>query len=302
MFPKIAAALAAIVCVVGVASEARADDEQRKKDLISKLVELDDAVSYFEEEEGIKAGARFGQAPAACTELVEQLADLGAPPTEIVRARGGKQWLLRKAPERCARYAGVHALIQAFPAVREAVADANHLDGAAGGEGTTRFAGFAVASGGTCVKALDDAEQKGAAMDIPIKHAVDKDLTGAQLRTWCADLVKTASALAGASAEADEAKKHKARDRYAKFGAAGDKLSWLLEYDPDGAGKIWYLPPRCAQTDDPRKLAKAKVLIRWGENPDGTQVLRKLTFKGNKLVKDQSKTFDTEAKAYGFCK
>jgi hypothetical protein len=302
MFPKIAAALAATVCVLGVASEARADDEQRKKDLLRSLAEFDDAVTYFEEERGIDEAGRFGPAPATCTEIIEQLSDLHAPPTEVVHVRGNKQWLLRKAPEHCARYASVHALVQAIPALTAAIRDSTHLDGPPGGESTTRFAGFAVASGGECVKALDDAAQKGAVMDLPVKHAVDKDLTGAQLRTWCEELVKTASALAGASAEADGAKKQKARDRYAKFGAAGDKLSWLLEYDPDGAGKIWYLPPRCAQTEDPKTLAKAKVLIRWGENPDGTQVLRKLTFKGNKLVKDQSKTFDTQAKAYKFCK
>lgn len=275
------------------------DVEEKKRVLKNELSGFDTAVIYLVRDQGLDGASLFAQDPALCTETIEKLKDLGLPPTEMIHT--DEKFLFRKAPERCERYAKFKALTESFEAIKEArQADMIIRDMKPGSDGTTLWSGKGSTSAKTCVDAINAVEAKGAPMDVVLR-STDPEMTATQTRTWCEDLGKRAAALQGESADADVAKKKAARHRYAKHGAAGDKLDLLVYYDPDGTGETWRIAG-CKTTDDPKTLAKSKILIRWGVNPDGTQVLRKYTFKGNKKVKDQEKTFLTEAKAYSFCK
>lgn len=293
-------ALLTFTLIVAVGGAAMADDDQAKSQAMSKIAEYDNHSISFLNQEGIDGGSHFADDPKGCTDAIAQAEKLGASKTDTVYA--SENFPFRKAAEHCERYAMLKILSEAFPAIKEARSDANHLDGAAGGEGTTRFAGFAVESGTKCVKALDEAEKNGGSMDVIIKYATDKDMTGTQVRAWCQDLIKRAAALQGESASADAAGKKAAQARYTKWGAAGDKLEWLLRVDPRGEGRYWALSPRCERTDDAKKQVKAKVLIQWYDNADGTFTIHKLTFKGNKLAKEQTRSFEKRSQAQAFCK
>lgn len=291
-------ALLTFTFVTAAAGAAVADDA-KKSELLQKLGSYDDSVWYFINEDGLDGASRFNEDPAGCTAAIDDLKALGVPPTEAVHSKD--RFILRKATERCERYARLKTLTGAIPAIVEARQAAQIIDQMKpGATGTTLWSGKGNTLGKACAAALDAALAKGAPMDVVLRSTAP-EMTGGQTRTWCEDLAKRAAALQGASSDADTAKKKAARDRYAKHGAGGDRLDLLVYYDPDGAGTTWRIA-KCKATDDPKTLAKSKVLIRWGVNPDGTQVLRKYTFKGNKKVGDQEKSFLTEAKAYTFCK
>lgn len=278
---------------------AHADDDEKKTELKNELGSFDTAVHYLITQEGLDGAGYFDRDPARCTETIERLKELGVAPTEMIFTND--KFIFRKAPERCERYAKFKALTESFEAIKEArQIDMIIRDMKPGADGTTLWSGKGTTSAKKCVDAINAAEAKGAPLDVVLR-STDPQMTAGQTRTWCEDLGQRAAALQGESAGADVAKKKAARDRYAKHGAAGDKLDLLVYYDPDGTGTTWRIA-KCKATDDPKTLAKSKVLIRWGVNPDGTQVLRKYTFKGNKKVGDQERTFLTEAKAYSFCK
>ncbi len=58
---------------------------------------------------------------------------------------------------------------------------------------------------------------------------------------------------------------------------------------------------KCEKTDDVAELAKAKVLIHWLENANGTHTIRHYTFNGNKVSKTE-KSYITEAAATKGCR
>ncbi|HUQ07144.1 MAG TPA: hypothetical protein VM261_31855 [Kofleriaceae bacterium] len=279
---------------------AHADEkEERKQALLQKLGSYDNAVKEVVANEGLDGAGRLSEDPAGCTDAIDQLKDLGVGPTEVVY--GGEQFPLRKAPEKCARYAKLKTLSVAFDAITEA-RQVHNIIGTMkpGDDGTTLWSGKATTLGKACVDAINAAEAKGAIMDVVLRSP-DPQMTAAQTRTWCEGLIERGAALQGASADADTAKKKAAHDRYAKFGAGGERLSLLTYYDPDGTGFNWRVGG-CKVTDDPKTLAKTKVLFQWWENDDGTHRIRKYSFKGNKKVGDQERSFLTEAKARTFCK
>lgn len=292
---------ALIIPFVTLTGAAHADEaeEEKKQELLKELGSFDNA-SFGFLTDGLNYGELYLKAPAArCTEIIGQLKALGVPPTENVFSR--ESFMLRKAPEKCARYAGLQLLGEAFPAIKEARSNANIVkDKKPGDAGTTMWSTEGVKTGKACVDALNAVEAKGAIMDVIIASP-EPQLTGAQTRTFCEELIKASAALAGESKDADAAKKKKAHDRYAKAGARGDKLEWLVYYDPDGDGFTWYVPG-CKATDDPRTLAKAKALTQLWENADGSWRVRKLTFKGHKKAKDVEREFDKKSDAYKFCK
>jgi hypothetical protein len=295
--------LALFTCLfaTAVAGVAYGDDdvEEQKRVLKNELSGFDISVIYLVRDQGLDGAGLFAQDPSVCTETIEKLKALGLPPTEMIFT--DEKFLFRKAPERCERYAKFKALSESFEAIKEArQVDMIIRDMKPGADGTTMWSGEGTTRAQKCVDVINAVEAKGAPMDVVLR-STDPQMTAAQTRTWCEDLGKRAAALQGESAGADTEKKKAARNRYAKHGAAGDKLDLLVYYDPDGTGTTWRIAG-CKATDDPKTLVKSKILIRWGVNPDGTQVLRKYTFKGNKKVKDQEKTFLTEAKAYSFCK
>jgi len=223
------------------------------------------------------------------------------PKTEFVW--GGDKFPLKDAPAQCERYGKARAAHEALPAIMSAHQETQRLPKIdIKDPDQVGSAAYSATVGKDCLTAIDAAIAGGAVADRELDLAWGGKYSLNSGRAMCEQLVKDATTLAAASATANADRGKAAREKYTKFGAAGERLEWLLYYDPDGEGKIWYLPPKCEQTEDPKVLAKAKVLIRWNIADDGTQVLQKLIFKGNKLLKTVEKSFPTEAKAYKFCK
>jgi hypothetical protein len=289
-----------ITAIGGAAIADDAEDEARSKAL-SKIGSYDNQSVDFINREGVDGAGLFAEDPKGCTDAIAQAEKLGVAKTETVLAM--ENFPFRKAAEKCERYAKLKTLSTAFEAIKKARITNNIITGMkAGDDGTTSWSQEGVSVGKACVAAINDAEAKGAIMDVII-HSTSPELNATDNRAWCEDLAKRAAALAGESASADEAIAKKARERYTKFGASGDKLDWLLYYDKDGSGFTWYVAG-CKPTDDPKTLVKSKVLTQLWENDDGSMRVRKLTFKGNKKLKDTEREFAArdKSKAYAWCK
>jgi hypothetical protein len=281
-------ALCTFTLLTAVAGVAHAGDDEKKQKLLDKIASYDYALIYFETEDGLKGAHRFKDDPAGCTQAIDELEAMGVAPTEVIYSRN--QFPLRKAPAVCERYAKVKILSAAFEPITNARDGHNRISGMEpGGAGATMWSEDVAARGKACVDAINDVEAKGGAMDV-VMRSTEPQMTATQTRTWCEDLAKRAAALAGDSTKADAAKKKAAHDRYAKHGAKGDKLEWLIYYDPEGKGFNWRVAG-CKVTDDPKTLVKAKVLYQFWESDDGSMRVRKFSFKGHKLAKDQERTY-----------
>lgn len=87
---------------------------------------------------------------------------------------------------------------------------------------------------------------------------------------------------------------------YAAVGIKGDRFKLFSSIGlPDNSG---FLAPGCEKYVDTAKgLAKAKKLFTWFEAEDGSILVTKYTFKGNKY-KETEKRYATSARAYKGCK
>jgi hypothetical protein len=295
-------ALLTFTLITAIGGSAMADDaaDEAKSKALAKIAEYDNNVIEFIKQDGLDGAYRFDADPAGCTAAIAAAEKLGVAKTETVYSQ--ENFPFRKAAEHCERYAKLKTLSEAFPAISKARDGGRIINGMKPGDaGTTMWTEEGAIRGKACVAAINDAEAKGAIMDLVI-HSTQPEMTAADTRTWCEDLIKRAAALNGESASADAAIAKKARERYTKFGAAGDKLEWLLTYDPSGKGHNWYVAG-CKTSDDPKTLVKAKLLAQLWEMDDGGLRVRKLTFKGNKKVNDQERTYgpNEKSKAYAWC-
>lgn len=107
----------------------------------------------------------------------------------------------------------------------------------------------------------------------------------------CDELAKQQPKWLADARAAYKTRREKALAPYIAAGIGGKKLDLMIEYD----GVYWRLPGG-AKSDDPKKLAAAKVLFHWLEakDPDPRYVvhtIRKYQFKGNDLVKVSEKKY-----------
>jgi hypothetical protein len=155
------------------------------------------------------------------------------------------------------------------------------------GEGTAKM-------GKDCIATIDAMTKAGSA---PAKLNIDGD------QVALGDLKNTCQAVIdyGAAVEVLVQAEHKAKlaeisKKYEAAGIKGAKLDLLIEYDD-----VYWRNTKCEKTDDVAELAKAKVLIHWLENSDGTQTIRRYTFNGSKVSKTE-KTYNTEEAAQRGCR
>ena len=235
-----------------------------------------------------------------CLELVDKGEQLGIPADRKLDGGDGRTYLFRDAGALCRKFGSYQATVRVLIETENQkyiLEQPSKPPGEITAEGAHGYA----ESARKVIATLDAAVATGADPNI----VVDRFGVRESIATRKADFQKVVDWAAGYAVATEKViagKKAAVKERYARFGAAGDKLEWLLYYDPDGTGSTWYVPPSCKGVDDPRALAKAKVLIRWTVDDDGTQHLRRLQFKGNKLVKDTERSFLTEAAAYRGCK
>lgn len=117
-----------------------------------------------------------------------------------------------------------------------------------------------------------------------------------ELKKTCQATIDYGTAFEGFIAAEKKAKRDEIAKRYTALGVAGAKLDLFVEYDD-----VYWRNTKCEKVDDPQVLAKAKVLIHWLENSDGTQTIRRYTFNGNKFSKTE-KSYLTEALAQRNCR
>ena len=298
--PSLALALAAAGAVVLAAPPAAHADEQ--DDLITELHRFTGSIEAAQAD-GDRAASRLERPASECDEVVERLARTGMKPDDVIEAY--PPYPFKDARGKCNTYRQWKAAVDAAVVIADAASALAMTATITPGWGDASYATDFGAKASACTAAVDRALAGGVPASLAVRVRsnlgdVTKPLP--ELRSAvCAKLADWAKGFAGATNAAKQAAADKARARYASVGAGGDKLSWLVYYDPDGAGTTWYLPG-CKAEDDPKKLAKATVLMRWTEDADGTQSIRRLQFKGNKLVKDTSRNFLTEAAARRGCK
>jgi len=241
--------------------------------------------------------SRFREPASACDAVVAEMTKAGFKPTDLIGY--SQTFPFKQAGEKCRAYAGWKAISEAMEPIRKADEALRATSAIKPGWGDASIATDDLALASACTAAIDQALAAGAPKDVVVPRHVygEPELTVPQMRTdICDKLAAWANDFGAATTKAKEAQKAAAKQRYAQYGAAGDRLEWLAYYDADAKGTTWYTPG-CKGIDDPKKLAKAPVLMQWWTADDGTVTIRRFQFKGNKLVKDTSKTFLTEAKA-----
>jgi hypothetical protein len=297
------AALATACLAAGIASAPRAahaddDRDQLLVELNLFRVAVDQAI-----EDGADAASSFERPATDCADVVRRLGRAGMKPDDVID--GPAPYRFRDAPERCRQYGRWREVMAAVTVITEAAGDLAIARGLEPGEVDVSTATTYGARAAACSAAIDRALAGDVQPTLTLRvrsNLGDARLTFAEVRaTICGELASWAKAYGPATIAARQAAAEAARRRYAQVGAAGDKLAWLVHYDPDGTGATWFLPG-CKEEGDPRKLARAPVLLRWTEATDGTHHLRRLQFKGAKLVKDTSRLFLTEGAARRGCK
>ena len=151
---------------------------------------------------------------------------------------------------------------------------------------------FTANQGKECLAAID-----GLVKDGKSTFKIDgADVKLDDLKKTCQAEIDYGTAFEGFIQEEQQAKRREKAKKYEEAGVKGAKLELFIEYDD-----VYWRNAKCEKTDDVQELAKAKVLIHWLENSDGTQTIRRYTFNGNKFSKTE-KTYLTEAAAQRNCR
>ncbi|HVV83098.1 MAG TPA: hypothetical protein VHE35_08450 [Kofleriaceae bacterium] len=295
-------AVLAAAALLGAAAPhpARAGDDRDA--LLLQLRQFTAAIATARSE-GDRAASYLARPASECVDVVRRLAAAGMKPDDVID--GSEPYPFAQAGDRCRDYAQWRGAVQAGAAIAEAGTDLAMSATIAPGEVSEQLATSFGKVAATCSAAVDAALAGGTPPTLAVRirsNLGDEAMTLPDARARvCEKLAAWAKAFGPATIAAKQAAAEAARTRYASVGAAGDRLSWLTYYDPDGRGATWFLPG-CKEEGDPRRLAKAPVLLQWWSADDGTQTIRRLQFKGNKLVKDTTRTFLTEGAARAACK
>jgi hypothetical protein len=291
--PILATALA-VLALAPRAAHADLDDAQRA--VVLELYQYLDSIEYAHND-GDRAADRFTHTTADCNAVIVKAQQAGVAPTEAIDGPNGTRFLFKRAGEKCAEYGRWKLMVDTAVVIAVAQQRLGITKSIDVGEVTGEFTKPYAAAGQACVKAVDAALAAGAPADAKIKVG-NEEVTLAEGKTkWCEPVIAWAGQFAAATdkARADAAAALEAK--YTKYGIGGDRLAWFTEYD-DTSWRV----PGCEVEDDIKKLKKAPVLFQWLENSDGSIDLRKLLFKGDKLIKRTDRTFQTEQAAYRGCR
>jgi hypothetical protein len=152
-----------------------------------------------------------------------------------------------------------------------------------------------VSMGKDCIETIDSMIKAGAAPTSKLK--IDGgEATLEDLKKTCQAAIEYGTAFNGFIAEEQKAKLAEKAKKYEAAGIKGARLALFIEYDD-----VYWRNTKCEKTDDVAELAKAKVLIHWLENSDGTQTIRRYTFNGDKVSKTE-KNYITESAAQRGCR
>jgi hypothetical protein len=291
----VAAALLAALTTIPHAAASPEDDEREELRVELNLFLI--AVLYTKQD-GLGNGD-YSRPPSRCLEVVAGLKRLGMKPDDIMDGR--EPYPFRDAGARCREYAEWYAFVGPARAVAGFQTDMEMYTRTQVGDPMhpAELSDRALARAAECTKVVEDGLAAGASptMKLAIIWGQPPMTLGEARAKICEPMATWARAFGPAQKAALEAMRKAARERYTKFGAAGDRLEWLQQYDSDGQGSSWPLPG-CRHESDPKKLAKAPVLMKWWTADDGTVTLHRLQFKGNKLAKQTRRWFINEGAAW----
>lgn len=152
-----------------------------------------------------------------------------------------------------------------------------------------------ITKGKECIATIDGMTKAGAPPTKTLKVSTG-EVALEELAKICQAAVDYGTAFNALIAEEQKAKLAEKAKKYEAAGIKGAKLALMIEYDD-----VYWRNTKCEKTDDVAELAKAKVLIHWLENADGTQTIRRYTFSGNKVSKTEKK-YITETAARAGCR
>jgi hypothetical protein len=238
--------------------------------------------------------------PGTCARMTADAKKGGAKPGDIIRGEfaghpkaKGAGVPFSEAAAICTAYEAQLAVALGKVAVKEMV---EYMKDKKGPPTADDARGFNSGAGdGTVAKGKACLETLGKVSGATFKVA-GTEMKVDDLKKTCQAAVDYGTAFNALIAEEQQAKLAEKAKKYEAAGIKGAKLKLMIEYDD-----VYWRNTKCEKTDDVAELAKAKVLIHWLENSDGTQTIRRYTFNGNKVSKTE-KTFLTEAAAQRACR
>ena len=266
--------LAASAALAAAPTHARADEQT---ELIDQLKMYVQPPGYFDDQKWSEA-YRFDLDPAGCMPLVEKLRGLGVDQNERFAGYMAETWRLKQGEALCERYRDYYLMISASTVAQD-------VQGFLDGE-VARYELHHVAKLEGCITKLDGFVTAGMSADKRIVVDIFKktEMSLADVKKGCADQLAKAQAELDARRKAEEDREAAELAKWTKLGVSGDRLKILSHY-----GSFWL--KGCEESDDPKKLAKAK-LVRIISHNDLVLYVKTWQFKGNKVSKMTEVTWD----------
>lgn len=286
----------ALACALGLSALAQGPRPARAApDRFELVMELNTyvlAVIYVRDD-GESVRGRFRSSEADCLAVVDALKATGMPPGEQIDGRA--PYYFRQAPALCHEYGTWKVLADATNAVQDVIDELAMARSMEIGVTSARSHEIYAEQPSRCAAAIASAHAAGLT-DATALHTEPPMTLGAVATNVCEPFVTWIREFGAANDKVWSDREQAARARYAPHGAAGKRLELLMFRDPEGRGAEW-LVPGCRWVSDPRRLAKAPVLSYLLGEYGGFTTIRRLQFKGNKLVSDTRKEYLTQGLA-----
>ncbi len=149
--------------------------------------------------------------------------------------------------------------------------------------------------GKACLVAIDAAYAAGAKPSDPIALHDQQLSLGAARTEICQALIDWGAAYPGLIEQAKQADLELRTKPWRDAGVKGERLALFAEAGADVDG--WYVKG-CKAATSHKQLKTAKAVYQWFYPPDGGHLIRKYTFKGDKVASTTERSFVTEERAY----
>jgi hypothetical protein len=302
---KTAAVVAFTLCSLGVAGADTPHGEQTR----ALMTFLSDTQQI--RETGSQFAPRARPDEAKCSELLALVAKNGGRPEdrlyagelEYYKAEGwakdakGAYVLVKDAPKICAAYGRMLRIQPVANTLHKTAQSLRTLGMVTPEEVGSTYGTQGVTAAEACMATVDKALKDGVAGDIAVK--IDgKDMTLAEGRVQiCEAYLAKAKTFAGAVDTAHKARYEKAAAPYRALGVKGERLELFTSNVEVG----FYVAGCRTHVTDPKVIAKARALFHWLEMQDGTHLVRKYTFAGDK-VRAVETTYARMDQAYKGCR
>jgi hypothetical protein len=268
---------AAFVTLAVTASSALADDKQA---LLNEFLPYTSAPGAYEDDKS--QGDLFDVDVGPCFQLVDKMRAAGFEDSESFPLYPGGTWRFKQAKQLCEKFRSYQLKIHAANVVAPVSAWLEKGDGDFAMRGTKDIE--------SCITVLDRLVSEGLPTDAELL-VYDKKVIVHDAQKGCAALLVKGKAQVEQDGRARAEKQKAFVAKWGKLGVSGKRLDIIQAH-----GDFFYLPG-CLLTDDPRKIAKAKVLRLVLANPGDVEIyVKSWHFKGNTLVKHTETTWDRRDK------